>query len=456
MKLEKQLQQLHIAPKKTTDDRSSSSESSDCEDARDYRIGGYHRVNAGDVFYGGRYRVLAKLGWGHFSTVWLAFDMGLSRLCAIKVQKSSPHYTEAAQEEVELLKALQKDKNRMRKYVVEFYNHFEHQGPNGRHMCLTFEVMSKSLLALIKHHNYKGVPIPLLKQISRQILEALCYVHDTCNIIHTDLKPENILFVPDPEEQNNLRGTARHILIEREVKLRRKVETIGEYIQNMKPLFRLKQEHAFSSGHVKIVDFGNACFANRQFTNDIQTRQYRAPEVILEYGYNKKVDIWSVACIVFELATGEFLFDPREGKTYTRDEDHIGLMIELLGSMTTKMRTKGALARKIFDRMGNIHTIPRLNYWGLRDVLKEKYRFTHIAANELSEFLLPMLQLDPTRRVSAREHLNHPYLQSEKASRSTNNMEVNRKSKPVVTRKSRLTHSESTPNLKHLATEPSM
>jgi len=70
----------------------------------------------------------------------------------------------------------------------------------------------------------------------------------------------------------------------------------------------------------KLVDFGNACWTYKQFTNDIQTRQYRCPEVILGSKYSTSADMWSFACICFELATGDVLFDPHSGDNYDRDE----------------------------------------------------------------------------------------------------------------------------------------
>lgn len=56
----------------------------------------------------------------------------------------------------------------------------------------------------------------------------------------------------------------------------------------------------------KIVDFGNACWKKRHFTDDIQTRQYRSPEVIVGQGYDTSTDLWSFACMIFELVTGVF------------------------------------------------------------------------------------------------------------------------------------------------------
>lgn len=64
--------------------------------------------------------------------------------------------------------------------------------------------------------------------------------------------------------------------------------------------------------------------------------QYRCPEVITGMGYDTSSDIWSVACVLFEAATGDVLFNPRSGATWSRDDDHLAMFIELLGPMPKK------------------------------------------------------------------------------------------------------------------------
>lgn len=64
---------------------------------------------------------------------------------------------------------------------------------------------------------------------------------------------------------------------------------------------------------VKIADLGNACWTYHHFTEDIQTRQYRSLEVLIGGGYGTPADIWSTACMAFELATGDYLFEPHSG-----------------------------------------------------------------------------------------------------------------------------------------------
>jgi len=74
---------------------------------------------------------------------------------------------------------------------------------------------------------------------------------------------------------------------------------------------------------VKICDMGNGCWTYHHFTPEIQTRQYRSPEVIIGADYNTSADIWSFACTIFEMVTGDFLFEPRKGSNYDKDDDHL-------------------------------------------------------------------------------------------------------------------------------------
>ena len=88
-----------------------------------------------------------------------------------------------------------------RKHVYSLLDHFEHKGPHGTHVCMVFEVLGENLLGLIKRWNHRGIPAPLVKQITKQVLLGLDYLHRECGIIHTDLKPENVLIEVGDVEQ---------------------------------------------------------------------------------------------------------------------------------------------------------------------------------------------------------------------------------------------------------------
>nr|KAJ3413404.1 serine/threonine protein kinase, CMGC group [Polyrhizophydium stewartii] len=149
---------------------------------------------------------------------------------------------------------------------------------------------------------------------------------------------------------------------------------------------------------VKIADLGNACWIDEHFTSDIQTRQYRSPEVIIGANYDTSADMWSVACILFELLTGDYLFDPQSGSRYTKDDDHVAQIIELLGMFPRNMAMSGKYSSNIFTRKGELRHIHKLRYWKLQDVLHEKYHFTSADAAAIASFMLPMLEINPARR----------------------------------------------------------
>uniref|UniRef100_A0AAY4E1Q6 non-specific serine/threonine protein kinase n=1 Tax=Denticeps clupeoides TaxID=299321 RepID=A0AAY4E1Q6_9TELE len=459
------------------------------EDPNDYCKGGYHHVKIGDLF-NGRYHVIRKLGWGHFSTVWLAWDIQCKRFVAMKVVKSAEHYTETALDEIKLLRSVrntdQHDTNRER--VVQLLDDFRISGVNGTHVCMVFEVLGHHLLKWIIKSSYQGLPLPCVKSIIRQVLQGLDYLHTKCKIIHTDIKPENILMGVNesyvkrlaaeatewqrsgaPPPSSSVLKMSKNQKKKLRKKQRRQTELLEKRLLEMKELqpeegeedeedesspsgqSDLQKDHEESYKiyidihsisrclkftifnpllarfgaaslfsplqpenadkiQVKIADLGNACWVHRHFTDDIQTRQYRSLEVLIGAGYGPPADIWSTACMVFELATGDYLFDPHAGQDYSRDEDHIALIIELLGKIPRKLILSGKYSKELFTKKGDLRHISKLKPWGLPAVLMEKYEWPQDEAQNFSSFLLPMLDLVPEKRATAGECLRHAFL----------------------------------------------
>ncbi|VDK38736.1 unnamed protein product [Taenia asiatica] len=170
------------------------SDNDEQEDPQDYVKGGYHPVKIGQM-YNGRYHVVRKLGWGHFSTVWLCWDLVAKRFVAMKVVKSAAHYTETALDEIKLLTCVRDadPDHPFRNKTVQLLDEFRVSGVNGLHVCMVFEVLGHNLLKLIIRSGYRGIPIENVRTIIKQTLEGLHYLHEKCQIIHTDIKPENIL-----------------------------------------------------------------------------------------------------------------------------------------------------------------------------------------------------------------------------------------------------------------------
>lgn len=508
------------SPTSSTSDEDPAETTADEEDSEDYCKGGYHPVHVGETYNNGRYVVVRKLGWGHFSTVWLSRDTTTGKHVALKVVRSAAHYTETAIDEIKLLnKVVQANPNHPgRRYVVSLLDSFEHKGPNGVHVCMVFEVLGENLLGLIKRWNHRGIPMELVKQITKQVLLGLDYLHRECGIIHTDLKPENVLieigdveqivktFVKDdnekPKEDNRNGRRRRRTLItgsqplpsplnasftnldkmphgpsslnqvmnesatpppkppseglsmieqlhmksklekaqkeqqdEEAQKTREKTtEPIEQDLAGVKldastkkPSDAEKVAKAVLENDpigdmisVKIADLGNACWVGHHFTNDIQTRQYRSPEVILGSKWGASTDVWSMACMVFELITGDYLFDPQSGTKYGKDDDHIAQIIELLGPFPKSLCLSGKWSQEIFNRKGELRNIHRLRHWALPDVLREKYHFSTEDSNRISNFLTPMLDLLPEGRANAGGMSNHEFMAATKGMENIN------------------------------------
>lgn len=488
-------------PNHDEDDEILGSDDDEQESPKDYCKGGYHPVKVGDLYHN-RYHVIRKLGWGHFSTVWLCWDMQCKRFVALKVVKSASHYTETAVDEIKLLTCVRESDpaDPFREKCVQLLDDFKIHGVNGTHVVMVFEVLGHHLLKWIIKSDYRGLPRECVRSIIRQTLEGLQYLHDKCKIIHTDIKPENILLCVSDDyirriahdahewQQNGGAPPAgshvstaptksdKPVSKNRRKKMKQKAKKQAQMLQKVaeqmdeqdeelkkrltsvegdeEPSFTEEQapppaavfangdnasrdRHDTSASNAseewknksandllvdlldpnnaenfvcKLADLGNACWTHKHFTEDIQTRQYRSLEVLIGAGYDTSADIWSTACMAFELATGDFLFEPHSGESWSRDEDHIALITELVGSLPKKCIMHGTYSKDFFKKDGTLRRISKLKPWPLKNVLVEKYEWDEMTAEGFSQFLLPMLHPDPARRATAAQCLKHPWL----------------------------------------------
>jgi serine/threonine protein kinase len=476
----------------------SGDSGSEEETASDYKKGGYHRVHIGEVF-NSRYVAVEKLGWGHFSTVWRVWDTVDRTYYAMKVQRSASHYRDAALDEIKLCaQADQVPDDFARENVLRLVNSFQHDGPNGLHVCMLFEVLGCNLLAMVKATNYKGLPLPLVKRIIRDAIVGIDFLHSRCSIIHTDFKLENMMYVrrdverlppPDPSllTEVKLSKNQKKRLKKKQASQAAAASALGgdaleksETSQSESsqaredddlfdasapsiPLPALPESHGEASPsetvseeppplppasriywkplaphlqrrqrrdeirtilnggpevwdhyNFKVVDLGNACWIHKHFTDDVQTRQYRSPEVILGAPWGPKIDVWSIGCIAWELLTGDFLFDPKTSanKGYDKDDDHLALIMERCGSIPHTLIDQGRLRSKYFDSRYNLRKIRQsdLRPEKLSDRIVRKYHWKRQHADELESFLRECLQVLDCDRASSAQLLEHEWL----------------------------------------------
>uniref|UniRef100_A0A669CUS4 non-specific serine/threonine protein kinase n=1 Tax=Oreochromis niloticus TaxID=8128 RepID=A0A669CUS4_ORENI len=183
---------------------------------------------------------------------------------------------------------------------------------------------------------------------------------------------------------------------------------VGPFFINGNLIFEIP--HNADKILIKIADLGNACWVHKHFTEDIQTCQYRSVEVLIGADYGTPADIWSTACMAFELATGDYLFDPQSGATFSREEDHIAHIIELLGPLPSQFALSGRNSKRYFNSKGHLRHISKLKPWGLFEILLDKYEWPREEALQFSSFLLTMLELLPEKRATAAQCLNHPWI----------------------------------------------
>ncbi|NWJ07543.1 SRPK kinase, partial [Crypturellus undulatus] len=377
--------------------------------------GGHHPAQEGEVF-NMRYQALHKLGCGAFATVWLCHDMRRKKHVAVKVPRSGQSFAEAAQDEVALLRCVSsmKKKDRAGENIICLLDDFRMMGENGFHILLlrvlqlrvgtalgsSHDALGPSLRSLMGNYAAQGLPLPFVKKSLQQVLAGLHFLHKRCRIIHTDIKPENILLYVGDKTLQKFQPDVVNSSHRTDVGLKGPGGDLGHQL-----------EHGdLMNMEVKIADLGSACWTYKPLSKEIQTQPYRALEVLLGLDYGTPADIWSTGCLAFEMATGERLFDPRPGKYFSRDDDHVARIIELLGKIPPQIALSWKKSTNFFSRPGALLRISRLLPRSLGAILAERHEWTPAEAAPFVSFLLPTLEYAPERRASAAQCLQHAWL----------------------------------------------
>ena len=161
---------------------------------------------------------------------------------------------------------------------------------------------------------------------------------------------------------------------------------------------------------IKLADMGTCMYLDDLFSNELQTEYYRAPEIIMGHKFNEKIDIWSVGCVIYELITGNLLFDPKKSKHFSRCKNHLLDIIELFGEFDTNFIKKCKYKTRFFDHNNKFSNMPKMDMISFYDNLK--LYVDEDQCSELNEFLKNFFIYNINQRCSAIKALQHNWLQN--------------------------------------------
>jgi serine/threonine protein kinase len=222
-------------------------------------------LEAGNIV-AGQYLVEGEMGSAAFSTAYRCIDLnsvgdgpdGHEEVC-LKVIKNTKDFFDQSLDEIKILELLRQTGMCDQKNILKMKTFFYHR----EHLIIVTELLRQNLFEFGKfitdNDEEPYFTIPRLSYITRQCLVALDFVHKI-GLVHSDIKPENILLA------------------------------------------------SYSRAKIKVIDFGSSCYLTDRQSSYIQSRSYRAPEVVLGLPYDGRIDIWSLGCVVAEMFTGEVTF----------------------------------------------------------------------------------------------------------------------------------------------------
>ncbi|XP_029908980.1 homeodomain-interacting protein kinase 3a isoform X2 [Myripristis murdjan] len=329
------------------------------------------------------YEVLEFLGRGTFGQVVKCWKRGTNEVVAVKILKNHPSYARQGQIEVGILARLSGE-NTDEHNVVRALECFQHRN----HTCLVFEMLEQNLYDFLKQNKFSPLPLKIIRPILQQVATALKKLK-SLGLIHADLKPENIMLV-DPSRQPY---------------------------------------------RVKVIDFGSASHVSKAVCSTyLQSRYYRAPEIILGLPFCEAIDMWSLGCVIAELFLGWPLYPGAQ------EYDQIRYISQTQGLPGEQMLNKGTKTSRFFCKESDSpyaswrlkSTEEHEKETGLKSKEARKYIFSclddiaHVNLvlspdnsdmqaekadrREFVSLLKTMLLIDAEERTVPSSVLNHPFL----------------------------------------------
>jgi serine/threonine-protein kinase SRPK3 len=416
-----------------------------------------------------KYALIEKIGYGSYSSVWLAYSIPDDKYYAIKIQNCED-YDEGVFE----LRILRKIKELKNDYMINIIDGFEiikkdkifKQIKKGnksynkkviecrRHICMVLPLMAGSVYSLIKKGSFEnGLNDELLISCIKTILYSINDLHTKLKICHTDLKPENILisgkskYVEELIQEYNKQDFKNYFKLNYEKQLKQKdwnvnssnykkkitklksdilklchknilknmdhiIDNKSSEYQSVDDTTQTSESSTQSSDKkfndidikytenckIQLTDFGSNMKIVDLDDDEIQTRYYRAPEVILGLKYNEKIDIWSIGCMIYELYTGEILFDPEKDKDFSRDFHHLFLIEEICGEFPKHMIKKSPRNKEFFKNY-KLNCKKKINLINIESLIKKDNKLSNKIINIIKKCLI----IDPNLRINIHE-----------------------------------------------------
>ena len=370
--------------------------------------------------------MIDKIGTGTFSGVWLALNIINYDLFAIKIQHCDD--CDDGEKEATLLSKVPSNSINLPK-LVEYFRVRNPLDDKNINICMVMDLCIGSTYQLISRGGYKnGFNIKICNKIIKDVLNGLHQLNKM-GYIHTDIKPENVLIKglnPIFQEfknlinKSNLKNDIDNEIIKLKIihKLNMDANKKSTSYKNRLNKFRtdktnflklvsktlikefklicnnfcddkykddddeiytpnyyykrfnFKHNYDLENSTYILSDFGTIKNINKTHNSLIQTRYYRAPEVILECNWNEFVDIWSIGCLYYELICGDILFNPEKDDRYNTDMHHL-LWISQIMTIDVEQYKSGQKYDEFFNKK-KLKVKEKIVKYDLTDVISEQ------------------------------------------------------------------------------------
>jgi serine/threonine protein kinase len=321
------------------------------EEAKDFPI-------VPNTVIAGRYQILQYLDSAAFSRAVKCLDLKHQHEVCIKIIRNSKDFFDQSLDEIKLLQYINAQGNADDHCVLQLYDFFYFK----EHIFIVCELLRDNLYEFSKYNREHEAEfyftLARVQHIARQVLTGLAFIHDM-NLVHCDLKPENILI------------------------------------------------KSYSRCEIRVIDFGSSCFTTDNLSSYIQSRCYRAPEVVLGCHYDGRIDVWSVGCILPELLTGTVMF---HNKTVS---GMLARIAGVCGPFPERMLHEGRHSCRFVTKHGIFYetkeTTGEIEYHFPATLPLDQL---DLGSNDplYRDFIRKALTVDHTARPTAKELLNHPFL----------------------------------------------